>query len=87
MKSKVHKTFKWPLKKHTKIGFQYQLSLNAGQKYCKMLHGEYSATLSTSIKLPFFIKTLVLSIFKLPLISTVSVLTCNYKVAYYLQHN
>ena len=25
-----------PLKKKTKIGFQYQLSLNAGQKYCRM---------------------------------------------------
>ena len=23
---------KWPLKKNTKIGFQYRLSLNAGQK-------------------------------------------------------
>ena len=28
---------KWPLKKKTKIGFQDQLLLNAGQKYCKML--------------------------------------------------
>ena len=25
--------FKRPLKKNTKIGFEYQLSLNAGQKY------------------------------------------------------
>ena len=35
------------LKKNTKIGFQYRLSLNAGQKYCRMLH---SAILSTFIK-------------------------------------
>ena len=32
-----------------------------------MLQGEHSAKLSTSIKLPFSIKTLVLSIFKWPL--------------------
>ena len=50
-----------------KIGFQYQLSLNAGQKYCRMLQGEHSAILSTFIKLPFSIKTFVLSIFKWPL--------------------
>ena len=29
--------FKWPLKKKTKIGFQDVLSLNARQKYCRML--------------------------------------------------
>ena len=28
---------KWPLSKRPKIGFQNQLSLNAGQKYCRML--------------------------------------------------
>ena len=33
---------------------------NVGQKYCRMLH---SAILSTSIKLPIFIKIFVLSIF------------------------
>ena len=58
---------KWPLKKKTKIGFQTQLSLNAGQKYCRMLQGEHSAILSTFIKLPFVIKTFVLSIFEWPL--------------------
>ena len=58
---------KRPLKKNTKNFFQYRLSLNAGQKYCRMLQGEHSAILSTSIKLPFSIKTLVLSIFKWPL--------------------
>ena len=58
---------KQPLKKKTKIGFQDRLSLNAGQKYCRMLHGEHSAILLTFIKLPFAFKTLVLSIFEWPL--------------------
>ena len=49
-------------KKKTKIGFQGQSSLNAGQKYW-----EHSAILSTFIKLPFVIKTFVLSIFEWPL--------------------
>ena len=40
---------KWPLSKRPKIGFQEQLSLNAGQKYCRMLQGEHSAILSTFI--------------------------------------
>ena len=41
-----------------KIGFQDQLSHNAGQKYCRMLQGEHSAILLTFIKLPFVIKDL-----------------------------
>ena len=53
---------KRPLSKRQKIGFQDQLSLNAGQKYCRMLQGEHSAILSTFIKLPFVIKIFVLSI-------------------------
>ena len=40
------------------------LSLNAGQKYCRMLQGEHSAILSTFIKLAFVIKIFVLSIFE-----------------------
>ena len=44
--------------KNTKIGFQDQLSLNAGQKSCRMLHGEHSAILSTFIKLPNVIRSL-----------------------------
>ena len=44
---------KRPLSKTPKIGFQDQLSLNAGQTYCRMLH---SAILSIFIKLPFVIK-------------------------------
>ena len=31
---------KWPLSKGPKIGFQDQLLLNAGQKYCRMLQGD-----------------------------------------------
>ena len=51
-------------KRRPKIGFQDQLSLNAGRKYCRMLQGEHSAILSTLIKLPFVIKIFVLSIFE-----------------------
>ena len=36
--------------KRPKNGFQYRLSLNADQKYCRMLQGEHSAILSTFIK-------------------------------------
>ena len=53
---------KQPLSKRPNIGFQDQLSLNAGKKYCRMLQGEHSAILSTFIKLPFAIKIVVLSI-------------------------
>ena len=57
---------KQPLSKRPKIGFQDQLSLNAGQKYCRMLQGEHSAILSTFIRLPFVIKIFVLSFFEWP---------------------
>ena len=63
--SKIYHTR--PLKKKAKIGFQDRLSLNAGQKYCRMLQGEHSAILLAFIKLPFAIKTFVLSIFEWPL--------------------
>ena len=55
----VYPNPKRPPSKRPKIGFQDQLLLNAGQKYCR----EYSAILSTFIKLPFVIKIFVLSIF------------------------
>ena len=58
---------KRPLKKSTKTGFQYWLSLNVGQKYCRILQGEHSVILSTLIKLPFSIDIFVLSIFEWPL--------------------
>ena len=60
---------KRPLKKKTKIGFQDRSLLNAGQKYCKMLQGEHFAILLAFIKLPFDIKTFVLSIFEVLLYS------------------
>ena len=66
---------KRPLSKRPKIGFRDQLSLNAGQKYCRMFPlfcrstycrmlqrgggGGHSALLLTFIKLPFVIKIFV----------------------------
>ena len=50
---------KWPLSKRPKIGFQDQLSLNAGQKCCSMFQREHAAILSTFIKQPFVIKIFV----------------------------
>ena len=47
-------------KRTPKIGLDDRLSLNAGQKYCRMLFLAF-------IKLPFVIKTFVLSIFEWPL--------------------
>ena len=67
MRKDYSKTYvKWPLSKRPKIGFQDRLLLNAGQRYCRMLHREHSAILSTFIKLPDVIKTFVLSIFEWP---------------------
>ena len=48
------------------VTIQDQLSINAGQKYRRMLQREHSAILSTFIKLPFVIKIFVLSIFEWP---------------------
>ena len=45
---------------------QGQLSLNADQKYCRMLQVEHSAILSTIIKRSVVIKIFVLSIFEWP---------------------
>ena len=56
---------KQPSSKRPKIGFQ-ELSLKAGQKYCRMLKGEHSAILSTFIQLASVIKIFVLSIFEWP---------------------
>ena len=50
-----------------KIVFQDHLSLDAGQKYSRMLRGEHSAILPTFIKLPFVSKIFVLTIFEWPL--------------------
>ena len=54
-----------PLKR-PKIGFQDRLSLNAGQKNCRMLKESILQYL-TFIKLPFVFKTFVLYIFEWPL--------------------
>ena len=61
------------LSKRPKNGFQDH-SLNAGQKYCRMLKGEHSAILSNFIKLPFVIKIFVLSIFEGPFYTGFTVL-------------
>ena len=51
--------------KHVYNGhFQDQLSLNAGQKFCRMLQCEHSAILSTYIKLHFLINIFLLPIFE-----------------------
>ena len=47
------------LSKRPKIGFQDQLLLDAGQKYCRMLQGAHSAIVLTFIKLPSVIKIFV----------------------------
>ena len=57
-----------PLSKRLRIGFHDHLSLNAGQKYCRVLQEEHSAILSTFIKLPLVIK-IFLSIFVRPFYS------------------
>ena len=62
-----------PLSKWPKFVFQDYLSLNAGQKYCRMLHGEHSAILLTYIKLPLVVKTFVLSIFEWSLYTGITV--------------
>ena len=73
---------KRPLSKRRKVGFQDQLSLNAGQKYCRMLQGEHSAILLTFIKLPFVIKIIVLSISEWPFCTgfTVHIVTNIYMI-------
>ena len=50
-------------KKQPKIGFQDQLSLNAGQKVLQNAPREHSAILSTCIKLPSVFETFILTIF------------------------
>ena len=65
---------KWPLSKIPKIGFQDQLSVNAGQKYCRMLQGEHSVILLIFIMLLFVIKIFVLSVFERPFYTGFTVL-------------
>ena len=63
-----------------------QLSLNASQKYCRMLQGEHSAILLTFIKLQFVIKIFVLSIFEWPLKTGFTVYTFYYVLCISQQH-
>ena len=67
LKNTVEPVLSGHSKRTQKIGFKDRLSLNAGQKYCRMLQGEHSAILLTFIKLPLSIKTFVLYIFEWPL--------------------
>ena len=62
--------------KRPQIGFQDQLWLNAGQKYCRMLQGGHSSILLTFIKLPFVIKIFVLSIFERRFYTGFTVFAC-----------
>ena len=55
---------KWSLSKRQIIGFQDQLSLNAGQKYYRKLPLEHSAILSSFSKPSFVIQIFVLSILR-----------------------
>ena len=71
-------------KKDRKIGFLDQLSLNAGQKYGRMLQGDQSAILLTFIKLPSVIKIFVLSIFEWPFYTGFTVLVQTYSFVSYL---
>ena len=52
--------------KDQKLVLKTNLSLNAGQKYCRMLEVKHSAIISTFIKLSFVFKIFVLSIFEWP---------------------
>ena len=58
--------FKTATLKKTENWFSRPITINAFQKYCRMLQGEHSAILSTFIKLPFVIKISVLSNFEWP---------------------
>ena len=72
--------------KEDKIDFQDRLSLNAGQKYCRMFQGEHSALISTFIKLPFLIKIFVLSIFGWPHKTGFTVYNAGYRLKNDSQH-
>ena len=54
--------------KDQNLVFKTGYHLNAGQKYYRTLRGEHSAILWSFIKLPFVIKTGLLSIFEWPIL-------------------
>ena len=47
-----------PLSKRPKVGFQDQLSLKVGRKYCRIFQGQHSAILLTFIRQTRFVKIL-----------------------------
>ena len=69
-------------KRRPKIVLEDRLSLNACQKYCRMLQEsilQYNV-LPTFIKLPFVFKTFVLSIFEWPLKTSFTVQGNGYSI-------
>ena len=71
--------------KKTKNGFQDQLLLNGGQKYCRFLQEEHSAILLTFIKLPFVIIICisVLSVFLVVVVQCTQVYYTSYAHEYF----
>ena len=61
-----------------------QLSLDAGQKYCRMLQGEHSAIILTFIKLPFVIKIFIFSIYKWSFYTDLHRFYCSQMISVYL---
>ena len=57
---------KQSLSKRPQIVFHDQLSLDAGQKNCRLLQKEHSAILSTFIKLPLSLRSLFCLFFEWP---------------------
>ena len=58
--------------KDQNLVFKTDYHLNAGQKYYRTLQGEHSAILSSFTKIPFIIKTGLLSIFEWPILAVSS---------------
>ena len=76
---------KRPLSKRLKLGFQDQLSLNAGQTYCGVFcntfEGELSAICLAFIKLPFAIKIIRFVYFERPLKTGFTVLHIDFDLS------
>ena len=53
-------------KRRQKIGFQYRLSLNAGQKYCRMLQDSILQYFRPTVIYHLSLRPLFLSIFEWP---------------------
>ena len=73
------------------LSFQDELSLNAGQKYCRMLQESILQYFRPSQNLPFVVKTFVLSIFEWPFYTGFTVAlkigVCNhYQIVHAFKH-